>query len=124
MMKLGLKIFVLGILVIIIFTIDFPLREKTLFGKYINTNYENPICCVEAPHEPDTLILFRDGHFESGFYGKGRFEVSNGLVSRIILHYISDGEPALGNTYFSNKLFEKPKIILNADMNHVYTKID
>lgn len=103
---------------------DFPLKEKTLYGKYVNTNYQNPICCVEAPHEPDTLILFSDGHFESEFYGKGRFEVSNGLVSGIILHYISDGETMSYNTYFSNKLFEKPKIILNADMNHVYTKID
>ncbi|SMP18851.1 hypothetical protein [Chryseobacterium profundimaris] len=124
MMKLGLKIFAFGILVIIISTMDFPLREKTLYGKYVNTNYENPICCVEAPHEPDTLILFCDGHFESKFYGKGYFDVSNRFTSRIILHYTSDDKAASLNTYFSNKLFEKPKIILNADMNHVYTKID
>ncbi|MFL9835079.1 hypothetical protein [Chryseobacterium terrae] len=123
-MKKGLKIFALGILVIIIFTIDFPLRENTLYGRYVNTNYQNPICCVEAPHEPDTLILFRDGHFESKFYGKGRFEVGNGISPRIEFHYKSYEEPASYNTYFSNKLFYKPKIILNADMNHVYTKIN
>ncbi len=123
-MKQGLKIFALGILVIILFTIDFPLRENTLYGRYANTNYQNPICCVEAPHEPDTLVLFRDGHFESKFYGKGRFELNKGLVTRIKLHYISDRISALGNTYFSNKLFEKTKIILNPDMNHVFTKIN
>ncbi|MFC3160630.1 hypothetical protein SAMN05443633_10242 [Chryseobacterium arachidis] len=123
-MKKGLKIFALGILVIILFTIDFPLKESTLYGRYANTNYQNPTCCVEAPHEPDTLILFRDGHFESKFYGKGRFEVSKGFETRIKLHYISNGVPASGNTYFSNQLFEKTKIILNADLNHVYTKID
>ncbi len=103
---------------------DFPLKEKTLYDKYVNTNYQNPICCVEAPHEADTLILFRDGHFESKFYGKGHFEVTNGINPEIVLHYKSFGKPALYRTYFSNKLFEKPKIILNADMNHVYTKID
>jgi len=124
MMKRIISFAVLGIFVIIILNINFPLKEKELYGRYANYNYQNPICCVEAPHEPDTLILFRDGHFESEFYAKGRFEVSNGIVSRIILHYISDGEPALGNTYFSNKLFEKTKIILNADMNHYYLKVD
>ncbi|MBD3905829.1 hypothetical protein NAL32_14020 [Chryseobacterium sp. Ch-15] len=112
------------ILVVIIFTIDYPLKEKTLYGMYVNTNYKNPICCVEAPHEPDTLILHSNGDFESRFFGRGQFEISNGINPRIELHYKSFGQSALFSTYFSNKLFEKPKIILNADMNHVYTKIN
>lgn len=123
-MKKALSILTFGLLVIIIFTIDYPVKEKTLYGKYINTNYQSPICCVEAPHEPDTLILFSNGNFESHFFGKGQFEVSNGISTRIILHYNSFDKAALYNTYFSNKLFEKPKIILNADTNHVYTKIN
>lgn len=123
-MKKELKIFALGILVIIIFTIDFPLREITLYGRYVNTNYQNPICCVEAPHQPDTLILYRNGSFESRFFGKGRFQISNTISPGIELHYKSFEKSALYSTYFSNKLFDKPKIILNADMNHVYTKIN
>lgn len=123
-MKKALSILIFGLLAIIIFTMDYPLKEKTLYGKYINTNYQNPICCVEAPHEPDTLILFRNRNFESRFFGKGQFEVSNGISPRIELHYKSFDKSALYSTYFSNKLFEKPKIILNADTNHVYTKIN
>lgn len=109
---------------ILIFTVDFPIKGDSLYGKYVNTNYQNTICCVEAPHEPDTLILFNDGKFESKFYGKGWFEIYNGISPRIQLHYTSFGKAALFNTYFSNKFFEKTKIILNADMNHTYTKID
>ncbi|MCX8533864.1 hypothetical protein [Chryseobacterium luquanense] len=123
-MKKALSILTFGLLVIIIFTMDYPLKAKTLYGKYINTNYQNSICCVEAPHEPDTLILFSNGIFESRFFGKGQFEVSNGISPRIEFHYKSYEESASYNTYFSNKLFEKPKIILNADMNHVYTKMN
>lgn len=123
-MKLVLKLFAVMILVVIIFTIDYPLKKKTLYGIYVNTNYENPICCVEAPHEPDTLILHSNGDFESRFFGTGQFEISNGISSRIELHYKSFGQSASFNTYFSNKLFEKSKIILNSDMNHVYTKIN
>lgn len=102
---------------------DFPLKEKTLYGKYVNTNYQNPTCCVEVPHESDTLILYSNGNFESKFFGKGRFEINNGITPRMELHYTSFGEPVSYNTYFSNKLFEK-KIILNADMNHYYLKVN
>ncbi|MCJ8154212.1 hypothetical protein MKJ01_10620 [Chryseobacterium sp. SSA4.19] len=123
-MKKALSISIFGLLIIIIFTMDYSLKGKTLYGKYANTNYQHLICCVEAPHEPDTLILYSNGNFESRFFGKGRFEVYNGISSRIEFHYKSYEKSASFNTYFSNKLFEEPKIILNADMNHVYTKIN
>ena len=123
-MKLILTIITLGLLVITIFNVDCPLKDRTLYGMYVNTNYQNPICCVEAPHESDTLILYSDGNFESRFFGKGQFEMSNGISPRIELHYKSFGESALFSTYISNQFFGKTKIILNADMNHVYTKIN
>ena len=123
-MKKALSILTFGLLVIIIFTMDYPLKKKTLYGKYINTNYQNSICCVEAPHEPDTLILFNNGNFESRFFGKGQFEVSNGISPEIEFHYKNFDKSASYSTYFSNKLFEKPKIILNADTNHIYIKMN
>lgn len=123
-MKLIVTLIALGLLVITIFNVDYPLKDKTLYGMYVNTNYQNPICCVEAPHEPDTLIMYSDGNFESRFFGKGQFEMSNGISPRIEFHYKSFGKSALFSTYFSNQLFRKTKIILNADMNHVYTKIN
>lgn len=93
-----------------------------MYGKYINTNYENPICCVEAPHEPDTLILSSNGTFKSNFYGKGTFKITNGINPTIELRYMEFGKSARFKTYFSNTIFENPKVVLNADMNHFYAK--
>ncbi|QQV01890.1 MULTISPECIES: hypothetical protein [Chryseobacterium] len=123
-MKKTLSILTCGLLVIIVFIMDYPLKKKTLYGKYINMNYQNSTCCVEAPHEPDTLILFSNGNFESRFFGRGQFKVSDGISPKIEFHYKSFDKSILYSTYFLNKLFDKPKIILNADTNHVYVKMN
>ena len=112
------------LIVIVIFNTDFPLSKNNLSGKYINTNFNNPICCVEAPHDSDTLILKDDGTFTSKFYGNGEFNIRNGLNPEIEWTYVEFGKKAIYKTYFTNKIFEKPKIILNADMDHYYEKID
>jgi hypothetical protein len=121
-MKKVLIFLIFGIFLIIILTMNFPLRERSMYGKYINTNYGSPICCVESPHQPDTLILFRNGTFKSNFYGKGTFTVNNGINPTIELRYPEFGKSARFKTYFSNIIFENPKIVLNTDMNHFYTK--
>ena len=98
------------------------MRNKEIYGNYINTNFDNPICCVEAPHKMDTLILMKNGKFKSEFFGEGTYILNNGINPKIELHYIDMDKPAIYRTYFLNKLFDKPKIILNADLNHYYLK--
>ena len=44
--------------------------------------------------------------------------------SEIELHYTDFGQTSVYKTYFSNGIFENPKIILNADSNHYYEKLD
>ena len=112
------------IILLIILNIDFPLNSKKMYGKYANMNFDNEICCVEAPHESDTLELFEDGNFQSKFYGKGKFQITNGVNPIIELKYTDFGKSAIYRTYFVNKIFEKTKIMLNADANHYYEKID
>jgi hypothetical protein len=115
---------IFGIFLIIILTMNFPLRENSIYGKYRNTNYENPICCIEAPHHPDTLILSRNGTFKSNFYGKGRFKITNRINPTIELRYTEFGKSVIFKTYFYSTISENPKIVLNADMNHFYAKTD
>lgn len=100
-MKLVLKIFVVVILGIIIFITDYPLKEKTLYGKYVNTNYQNPICCVEAPHEPDTLILHSNGNFESVFSGEDNLKLVMESVQE--LNYIIK---VLVNQHYTALIFQ------------------
>jgi len=114
--------FVLG--VIFILNINFPLRKQNIYGKYINMNFDKPICCVEAPHTADTLVLYKDNMFKSKFYGIGTYKLDNGINPEIELHYTDFGQSAAYKTYFLNGIFEKPKIVLNADSNHYYEKLD
>ncbi|WP_079207466.1 hypothetical protein [Riemerella anatipestifer] len=72
------------------------------------------------------MILFEEGKFTSQFYGIGHYEIGSGFETEITLHCKSKNfnEGLLIRTYFENKILEKPRIILNADMNHYYEKID
>lgn len=108
---------------LLILNIDFPVSSDKCFGKYANMNYNADICCVEAPHKPDTLTLYKDGSFRSKFYGKGTFVIESGFTTRIILKYTDFGKSTIYNTYFTNKINEELRIILNADSNHYYEKI-
>ena len=122
------KYIVIIILILIglitILNIDFPVGSNDCFGKYANMNYDAAVCCVEAPHEPDTLILHTDGSFTSKFYGNGTFVIENGFTPRITLKYSDFGNGATYDTYFTNKINEGLRIILNADSNHYYEKIE
>lgn len=115
---------VIFLITIIAFNIDYPLSDSEISGQYVNTNYQNKPCCVEAPHVSDTLELFSDNTFISGFYGRGTYKIYRGLSTKIILTY--DYEMGKGSYYtsFTNEIFEKPRIILNSDTNHYYEKID
>lgn len=122
------KIFGIGLLFFIGLLIlrgNLPMTESKVIGTYVNTNYENEHCCLESPHVADTLILKSDGTFSSGYYGNGTYKVSYGILTTDIdWTYEYEMGKAGYSTYFSNKIFEKPKIILNYDLNHNYEKTE
>ncbi|MFD2515988.1 hypothetical protein ACFSRY_19100 [Pontibacter locisalis] len=110
---------------IFVFNYNVPMTESHIVGTYINTNFSKEPCCVESPHQPDTLVLNSDGTFFSGFYGNGTYETDSGLLNtRIKWSYDYEMGKAGYSTYFSNKIYEKPKIILNFDLNHFYQKVE
>lgn len=124
MKKIFLALVIIVGVVLIIINIDFPLKKQDIYGKYINRNFDNPTCCVEAPHMADTLILHENKTFESKFYGVGTYVLHNGILPEIELYYKDADLSAVYKTYFSNKIFENPKIILDADLNHYYEKLE
>ena len=121
-------IFGIGIILfigILILRYDLPMTKSSLIGTYANTNYGNEPCCLESPHKADTLILKSDGTFSSGFYGNGTYKVNYGiLTTEIDWTYDYEMGKAGHSTYFSNKIYENPKIILNYDLNHYYEKLE
>ena len=123
-MKKIILIIISLLVILTIFTINFPISKDKIYGKYVNRNFEQPICCVEAPHKADTLILYKNGNFESKFFGTGTYKIGSGFETNIEIYYKDFGKNAIYRTYFENKIFEKPKIILNADTNHYYEKIE
>ncbi|WP_346881119.1 hypothetical protein [uncultured Algibacter sp.] len=66
------------------------MTNKNVSGVYLNTNYNKPHCCVEAPHIVDTLILKESGKFYSPFFGHGNYQISNKLFYTQI-----EGKPTL-----------------------------
>ncbi|SNQ45045.1 hypothetical protein [Cellulophaga lytica] len=110
---------------ILVLRCDIPMTKNTVEGVYANTNYGNEICCLESPHKADTLILKSDRTFTSGYYGNGTYKVNYGiLTTEIDWTYEYEFGKAGHSTYFSNKIYEKPKIILNYDLNHYYEKVE
>tara|TARA_R110002012_G_scaffold288375_4_gene481093 strand:- start:569 stop:874 length:306 start_codon:yes stop_codon:yes gene_type:complete len=101
------------------------MTKYSIVGVYVNTNYGNTPCCLDSPHEADTLELKSDGTFTSGYFGNGTYKISYGIITTEI-HWTYEYEFGKAGhfTYFSNKIFQKPKIILNYDLNHYYEKVD
>ena len=104
---------------------DIPMIKNNVVGVYANTNYGDEPCCLESPHIADTLQLKSDGTFTSGYYGNGTYKINYGiLTTEIDWTYEYEFGKAIHSSYFSNKIYEKPKIILNYDLNHYYEKVE
>ena len=121
-------VFGIGIILcvgLLILRCDIPMTKNSVVGVYANTNFRNRPCCLESPHKADTLKLKSDGTFTSGYYGSGTYKVSYGiLTTEIDWTYEYEFGKATHSTYFRNKIFEKPKIVLNYDLNHYYKKVN
>lgn len=111
----------LSLLIGLIFIKNFslPVTKEELFGKYVNTNFNNTSCCVEAPHIADTLILKANKSFYSDYYGSGHWNFDGSTLELI---YSENNKQASFKTTIEKRFFEEPRIILNWDLDHYYKK--
>ncbi|MNK34728.1 hypothetical protein D3C87_532400 [compost metagenome] len=121
MRKATLILIFIFIGIFVLTKINFPLKKEKIVGKYINMNFENKSCCVEAPHKADTLILYSDGSYESNFYGNGKYNFKDNILE---IDYDYENGKAQYRAIISNKLFQKLRIELNYKLNHYYEKIE
>lgn len=93
---------------------------EDLDGVYINCNYDQSTFLPDIPLKEDTLILFKDRSFKSGYYGKGTYELIKG---NIILNYKYEFGAASSEMPIEINMFGELKLIIYRDLNHHYKKI-
>ena len=91
----------------------------TLTGTFVSNN-ETPV--LEGPSSIDTLILYDDGTFINGAWGKGEYEIDGDEI-----HFTYDY--SFGKAGFRSHLDRaffiwKPRISLNTDLRYYYRKIN
>jgi hypothetical protein len=113
---------VLLVICLIIKNWSWSVSQEDVVGVYVNTNYSHDPCCVEAPHEPDTLRLLADGTMISGFYGKGTWELrDNG--SEVHWSYPYEKGMAGYAAGIDNEIGQPIKLVLEHNWGHHYRKI-
>ncbi len=120
-LKLWWLVPVAAIIGLIIWNWNWGVSETNVVGTYVNANYDKPNCCVEAPHQPDSLDLFPDGTMKSGFYGKGTWKLVG--ASKLELYYNYEYGGAVYQTVVENHFGEEIRLDLNYKTNHYYRKI-
>jgi len=94
---------------------------ENIIGVYINCNYEQSSHIGDIPFKEDTLILYKDRTFKSGYYGKGIYELDN---DNIILNYKYEYGEASSEMPIEVNIFGEFKFIIYKDLNHHYKKIE
>ena len=110
------------VIVYLIFQFNFPMADKKIIGKYVKSESGAP-SLKSVTNLPDTIELFSNGTYSSGYYGNGTYEIDKGLIKTKISWKFNNNEDTFP-AYFTNKLFQNPKIMLNKNVNRYYEKIN
>jgi hypothetical protein len=112
----------IGLLVI---KCDLPMIKPQIIGTYVNNQNYKKDFTLNTPSIIDTLILKADNTFKSKFYGVETYDINYKVfTTEIVLKYdYEEIGKASFSSYFTNKIYEPSKIILNRDLNHFYKKI-
>ncbi|WP_187262454.1 hypothetical protein [Pontibacter beigongshangensis] len=102
------------------------LTAEMIPGVYVNTNFDYTPFLVEIPYGPDTLTLFKDGHFSSRYWGTGAYKLTRSIKgSEIRLQYTYEAGTASFQAPIERNLFGRsPRIVLYKARDHHYEKID
>lgn len=91
------------------------ISTEQVVGKYY---IEDPsaVYGAEVPQQQDTLILYNDGTFKSGFYGKGTYKVDTKLgATTLDLTYTYEYGKTGIELQVYKPLFNKVRLALDAD---------
>lgn len=77
---------------------------------------------AEEPRQGDRLTLKPDGQFASDTWGTGRFRLNG---SRITLEYVYEyGKASNSYTIYRPFFWGRPRIKVNADLDHYFGRVD
>ena len=100
------------------------LTQENIVGEYINRNYNHPPFLTEIPYVSDTLVLFKDNHFESPFWGKGSYKITYTIRgTEIQLVYKYEFGKAEYKSSVTRMNWKNPKIILDRNRDHYYERV-
>ena len=117
--------------VILVFLISFIVyliqdnffSKKMVIGRYVNCNYSNNFN-GDIPHKKDTLELFKNGTFQSSFYGFGNYKLDHQINGTKFNLQPTSGQMGLNTSISRTGLFGSIKINLVRDLDQYYMKID
>jgi hypothetical protein len=125
-MKRKILIAILGILILIVVTNLYKnyIPTTSIVGIYVNKNYSHRSSIAEIPDGPDTLILLRDGHYESAFWGKGTYKIDHSLTGTTISwRYGYEAGRSEFETSIKRFNLNCVKIVLSQDRDQFYEKL-
>lgn len=122
------KLLIGGITLIIVYFVFYLYNnfftEKMLLGTYVNKNYEQKHL-TELSKIRDTIQLFENRKYTSGYFGKGTYRISYSIKgTSIVLKYNYEMGKAQRGAYIKRINFGNPQIIMSNDMNYFYEKIN
>jgi hypothetical protein len=121
-MKLKIALIIISLLLVRFVYNNFFLPGE-IPGVYNVEDYDDSHSLAEMPNDGDTLKLYEDGHFESGFYGEGTYEISSSLGGTAIDLKYQHGKAGV-SMHIERRNWGKPKIMVNIDLDEYYEKID
>ncbi len=100
------------------------LTYNMVAGVYVNHYNGSRPTIADMPDEADTLVLFQNGKFHSGFYGKGTYQLDYSMwgTSINIQYEYEMGRAAL-NASINKPLFGEPRIMLVSDLDYYYIRV-
>lgn len=99
--------------------------KSMITGVYVNTNYNKDYPIAEVPDRADTLVLFDNNTYTSGYYGRGKYKLNYSFGgTRILLISNNPSEGGFGSSFTRLYSFGNIKIDLFQDQDQYYEKID
>ena len=100
-------------------------NSGSVVGTYINTNYQYPQHIAEIPKGPDTLHLYEDGTFQSGYWGTGTYKLDDELFKTEVelLYEYSFGIAGITLPVTTGS-DGRVRLMLNDAHDHCYLKVE